>query len=600
MKITEVQCKTFRSWAGATISLNAPRVLVGGQNGTGKSGLRDCLAWVLSGDVPDLSGKGSGGELLVPDWTGVNDVTASVVIDGIGRVERNWTPQGQQLRVTGWTGNLTDQQAALYDKLGLSEAVLRVLVDARAFLRLDHADAKRLLLGLFNVTVPIETNDGQGPLNLTLDQLETAYKQKFEDRKAAKIRLKNLPPAVEPVSGPTYHPVEKYESMLVDLRSQLAESAKAIGETLGQRTVLQRSRAQLLTSKRNISGLSPDYLDPQIKALQDELALLDSVEPAAVPGERSEQRVEFLRSRIEALKAHKPASGCVLDGDVPCETAKIKFTNQAKAYQAELDAMPAASGPKKPSLKDELETKLAILQGAVADWANATAHNASMDRQVAEVDAELGALPDVSEGEAAIKALEVRIVKGEGVTRDARAFYAARTRYQEALQAQQAASGEVDRLERLCDLLGPSGARVEALGAALGAFEAKINPYLKPFGWKIAIQAEPWAVKVNRRLVQTYSASERYRIGVALQLAIAQVSGVSFAVVDELDILDKETNRIMGRMLYESEIEQIIILSTRNHEVALPKLTDTLSYRLGIDGGRSSVVEKVEGERTAS
>lgn len=603
MKITAVELKSFKSYVGTLVDTDAKRILLSGENGTGKSTLlRDAILWVLTGETPDISGKGSGGELLVPDWTGVNEVLASVVLDGAVRVERRWTPvTGQTLTVTDWTGNLTEQQNALYAKVGASAALLRVLVDARAFLRLDHADAKKLLLDVLNVQIPVLI--GAETVTHTLESLEAAYQEVFNLRRDAKAKVKGIPVPAAPTTATVFKPLKQYDERMQDLRGQLDAAQRAIGETVGQRAALtkqiadaegKRERCQtqwtLAQIDDDIANVEAEISSLTLKAQNQPMP--EPVSSGAVVGP---ERVAFLRNRVEALSAHNPKKGCVLDPDVPCETAKVAFSKRAKGLQGELDAMPT-SPTKAPVVPVDpaagLEAELGALRQRRDTVERTLQTYADLSTQIDAGQQALAALPDTSEQDDQIAAIAETIAKGVLIIKNATEFYDAQARHQKGLAQREAAQLDVDRLEALCTLLGPSGARVDALRDAFKGFETTINPYLKPFGWTVHLEADPWSVRVNRRLVQTYSASERYRIGVALQLALAQMSGVGFCVIDELDILDKATRDVVGRMLYQSEVGQIVILGTRDPGVPLPTLPVTICYRVGQTEGRSAIIER--------
>jgi hypothetical protein len=104
---------------------------------------------------------------------------------------------------------------------------------------------------------------------------------------------------------------------------------------------------------------------------------------------------------------------------------------------------------------------------------------------------------------------------------------------------------------------------------------------------------DPWQVVVNGRPIQTYSESEQFRIGVALQLAIAELSGLSFAIVDRLDMLDVHNRALATKMIFASPVQQVLVLSTRELEQALPKIPGALVHRLGKIDERTVVLETV-------
>ena len=57
------------------------------------------------------------------------------------------------------------------------------------------------------------------------------------------------------------------------------------------------------------------------------------------------------------------------------------------------------------------------------------------------------------------------------------------------------------------------------------------------------------------------SESERFRLGVVFQIALATVRGVRFVVIDLADLLDKERRKLTGLLLH-SDIDQAIVLAT--------------------------------------
>ena len=193
---------------------------------------------------------------------------------------------------------------------------------------------------------------------------------------------------------------------------------------------------------------------------------------------------------------------------------------------------------------------------------------------------------------AELAAEQERIAKGERLLQDARAHWQAVEAYDKAKAARTAQEAEVSRLEALVEQLGPKGARVPALAKAIGEFEAAVNPYVEPFGWTLTFSVDPWTVFANKRPVETYSRSERYRIGIALQMGIARLSGLSFAVIDEVDMLDAENRGALTKMLVSAPLDQIFILGTREPSQALRPIEGVIAYRLVNDEGTTEVAER--------
>jgi hypothetical protein len=597
MKISRLDLTSFKSFSGETFDLRSPRVFIAGLNGAGKTSLREGIRYALMGKAQALDGKGAGVDLLAPTFDVATGVKVSAWIDGIGSVTRAWLHGTTSLEVQGFEGSPTEQQAALLEKLGTSDPMLMACLDTSIFLNMHHADAKALVLALLNVTITVD-EDGT-PASYTLEQLDAAYDKAFEARKAAKQRVKGAFVPEKPVLPTTSVDLAAIEGRLTELRGQLAKEAAAIAGTEGQKAVLDRQLVEAL--KLTVVPTVPDDLDAQIEGLEERLALMEADVTAPAP-EAAPVRVgsptedpERIRALADKLSAFDPKKGCVLDARIKCPVAKLTFTNRGKDLREDLPAAaeppPAATPTVNPltSLRQELErlkaSKAAVLAATEANQAQTAAKE--------RIRAEMVALPDVSAAQAKIETLQESIRKGEGIQKTAQTYLSALTAHTDAVGRRQTLEAEVARLEARVAVLGPSGARVQALGDALGRFESAVNVSLQPFGWTIHFAVDPWGVVVNGRPVETYSRSEQHRIGIALQVAIADLSGLGFAVVDELDMLDAKNRETMGAVLLRSTLEQVIILGTREAESVLPRTSAALSaYRIGQQDGRSVILER--------
>ena len=584
MKITRLELTNFRAATGLVLNLDAPRVLVVGTNGSGKTSCREAIRWLLRGLSEVTDQRGSGQDLLAPH--GTQEVSAKLQLAGVGEVTRvHHTVGGSAFAVDTFTGTAGTQQQALYAKLQTSPEMLDAVLDTETFGRLHHADATALVLGLLNVKVRVPTrvlsSNDEVYSEYSLDELDIKWRTAFDQRKDAKRRLTVLPPvAAVPFPDTVKAMMErtessspadlllKIETRLGELRTEQGELRQAIGETIGKRSALQaeRERVEKLTKTQPSDNTA---LEQQRVDLQGEIAnaTYDPVRPAASPGQ---QVIQILRSKAEALEQHQPSGGCVLDGDVPCKTPAKQFALRAGAVRQEADILsqqqPASAVANPRNLQRELQAiqdqlKKAYQQRAAIEQAGG---------RLAEIDEDLSSLPETTEQEATLAELAEKISRGETLQKETQAYQQALAAADKALESRKALTDEVSRLETLVEQLGPKGLRVAALEAAMGKFETAINAYLATWGWTVEFEVEPWTVHVNGREWKTYSKSERYRIGLGVQFALAQLSGLSFALVDEADMLDVEKRRALAGMVNEAPLEQIIMFSTREPGEKLP------------------------------
>lgn len=596
MRIESVTLTRFRSGVDLTLPL-APRTFICGLNGAGKTSIREALKWGLTGRCDGTDAKGAGAEVLIP--LGQKDAAVSLHVEGLGKVSRSYSPHGgTAFSVEGFTGTAQIQQAALYAHLHTSPAFVEAVLDTEAFFRLHHGDAKALVMGLLNVRVPV------GDERFTLDELDAKHKAAFEERKLAKRNLQGVRPPEAPAPPATIldrqgQPVspDAVETQLTKLSGELGALQQETGGVIATRQGLEGELARLkaLPTPVPVDPIRQQVIDLETEIERLEQAIVRDI-TAEAPSEGPE-RVAFLQQRLDTLKQHTPANGCVMDPSVKCKTQARFFKDRVEALQWEIDhilareepeVVPAPESPlaahrrRLPSLQQELARAEAAQEGARA-----------AKKRMAEVVTELGALPTTEAQEQAIETLKARIAKGEALLAAARGHQQAIAAFQTAQARHQTLKDEVERLESEVDLLGPNGVRVQALSEALGAFTARINASLQPWSYEVAFSLDPWDVVINSRPFITYSKSERWRIAMAIQLAIAELSGLGIAVLDEIDMLTNANRNALASVLMQSPLTQIIFLGSRDESAALPKVKGVLSYRLAQQDGLTVVQEEV-------
>ena len=586
MRLTQLTLTAFRSFQKVALPLDAPRIVVAGVNAAGKTSIADAIRWVLTGACRGTDAKGAGAGTLIPE--GTQAAEASVTIQGLGEVARKYADGAGGFRVEGFTGTGQAQFQAVYEHLGTTPAFVAAALDSSVFLDLTHVEAKALILSLLDVQIPV------GSETITLDELERRYQRAFEDRRVAKKVLAGVVLPARPEGS--FPALPAIEDQLTKLRSEKGVLERQVGTVIGTREALTHEIARLDATLR--APLEPDITE-ELETAKNRLAEAEKLKLVAempiLTGER--QDAVFLRSRAEAIRVHTPKSGCVLDSDVPCKTPSKVFRARLAALR-EAIALAEASQPN--AAVRPAEGPLVALRQQLTHLEQRQARRQAMIDSAAQTEArlkaaqsELNALPDMGKQERELATLSERIGKGDVLLREARAHQAVVDAFERARADRTAKAADVTRLEAMVEELGPNGVRVPALAAALGKFESSTLRYLQPFGWVVTFQVDPWQVVVNARRVETYSRSEQYRIGIALQLAIAQLSGLNFAIVDETDILDTENRKALTHLLLTSPVEQILILGTKEVQHPLPQLPGVLAYRLVREGGLSGIHETI-------
>ena len=324
-----------------------------GRNGVGKTTVKTAIRWGLTGVCEQTDGRGLGWQTMVPD--GSDTLAVGLKFSNGMTVERGYTPNDKALLVNNNPAEITIAQNAVYAGLHVQPSWLNAVLETGYFVDLSHGDAKALVLSLLDVKVdinltPLASEQNRKVQRMTMDEVQAAHKDAFQKRATAKVSLKNhVVPAFQEPEGemPT---VEEVKQRLTDIRREKERLLATSGNVAGQRQALEQELRRLTATPAEIVPQAPAEAD--VEAIQAAIAEAESAMDAAVKELASRSvlvqkprvaqgdviPVEQLRSQASTLMNHQPRQGCVLDGNVPCETAKIKFTNRAKAIREEIES----------------------------------------------------------------------------------------------------------------------------------------------------------------------------------------------------------------------------------------------------------------------
>lgn len=576
MRIGNLQLSNFGSLRAATFTCDAPITLIYGWNNSGKSSVADALAWCLTGVCRGTDKRGRGLEHVLTAGAETMKVGLSLQPQPDGpanTIIRSYKGRSTALTIDGATDELAVQQANIERLLGYPSDILAALLDSRAFLDLAHADAKTVLLRVLDVKVRVDDED------LRLEQLEAKYQEAFEQRRQKKAELG----AVKVPDAPTDEApdIRQLEDQLQTLRDEEKIRLREAATDDGKRAALEAEHTAAANDWHRVEQAlaRTEDLSEAIAALEARLVSLDPPEghETTLQVHRSklaaaDGRLPMLERTVGQIQTHDPKKGCVLDQTIPCQTAAKHFSGQVGTLEqaiAELksdrdaarEALDAAREATKT--RDRVESDLRALrqrQGAREALATQLAqHKGTVDR----LHEEIARLPRVASIDPDLVALQARIERGQATIREARGVVDAWARHSEAKVRQAQLAKEVQALEQRVELLGPKGARVRALEAAVSIFESAINAALARFGYELHFAFDPWDVTVNGRSAVRLSESERLRVGLSLQLALADVTGLGLVVIDGADLLDGRNRGLLTELLADFD-GQAIVTATRD------------------------------------
>lgn len=614
MRIRRLRLEHYRSYRFADLPFTEERTVIVGPNASGKSSLGEAILWALTGRARDLDAAGRGTRAILADPSRATRVT--VEIDGLGPVTRvtdgrqttlDWGPPADGIGPVA-SGALGERQQQLFERLGASEDLLRVALDPWGALSLDHAEARALLLRLLRVEVDLGEALGAvaGARRVSADALDRIEAAAREQRLAAKRRLQALGTPREP-ERPAGPDPEALRAQLQALQAQAAAEQRRADRQAGRREALEARRAALARERdaveaerrrQNVDGLRARR--EALRAEQASLAgALEGTDPSALDREIAErqQALRTIEAVVARLRQHEPARGCVIHGAVPCQTpgaafgaALAELDQHAQQLRDRLAADQARLTTRRSQAarQRELDQEAAALEVALAHAEGLRARAEALERDLAALDHALAEEPPPPEPTpAAPRESLADALAGLEAALDAwRRYEVARARYEEQVAAVERARQEVEQLDRLCHALGPRGVRATALTEALEAFTASVNAHLGAWGYALAISPEPWQLVVNGRAVASLSKSERWRVSVALQLAMVAASGLGVAFVDEADGLDRANNAILAELVLRARIGsngspgQVIVAATRDPSDPLPQRPGLQAIRI--------------------
>lgn len=595
MRLIKLKLKNFQSWRDCDLSFDTPATLVLGKNNSGKTSLARAIEVLLRGatqlNKPGYKGKlqdmiTDGEKMATVDGlvvrTGLKLVTDALPNEVTVSIARNITAKGTETAVNGHPANRA--VADFFCPVGLldPDAVLSVVCNVSGFFALDEKKARAILESLVDQSVPNEMFTGLPDMQAylpgqpkTLDDLESAYDAVYAKRTQANAQFSGLKPIKKPIiPKPDDALVTKIETKLDELRGQRAQELRSEGER-SSKLRFQRQRESeikqaiaMTEAKLPSAGLSA--LAGRIKECKRALANAEQVQ---------EQRDKLTAFRATFSKNITSMTGlgatCVISDDVPCpldNAARKRFVDLWSSEMQKIDIanskLPEAAVRVHQAALDEVVRQHRLREITEPELKTLRQQLATVSGELQEAEKLVGE-PTVSPNP-----LDVRIGNGSAKLEEAhtlRREWVDWTTHEVDSKRLGTATTELDAL---CKALGPGGIREKLLVSRLSVLLDKLNGVLKGFGIVLALSdGQQWNPRLNGRAVATASESELYRAGIALQIAIAELSGLRFVVIDRADLLDGDNRKALFDAvkigLDAGYIEQAILLATMSNEKAL-------------------------------
>jgi len=570
MRIQSLTLKNFRSHQETVLELDRFN-FIRGPNGCGKSSIQMALEFLFAGRCEMTDAAGRGAEDLIR--SGAKELSVFATFENGETICRRRSARAHTVELNGKRVPIEAAQAHIEKRFAPSD-VLSAVLNAGRFIEMPEAEQKKLLARVLDagrIEIPDEVSDMLRAINeakpnlASMADVEAAHKRFHELRTKAGRALKAIGQMEKPETPEDSPSSQEVKKRLDDLRLQkeriIAQSAEATTAWEAMQTRLRQVQAEM-------AEISAEILAPEEEQRFVEVA------SKRADAEKLRQELADLTAKQKAIET----SIAEVEG-LGSKCPRCRQPVSKEAQRKELDA-----------LRKNLADVEDLLQGAkeeVSEYAGIEEAQVRLERhriasarrtKLEEEQSHLRGLakPNTADNNGRLTVLSERINKGERVLESVKQAEAERSQCEQHIAEKSRLEARLSLLDRLVDLCGPNGAMMTQTKERVSSFTARLNEHLGAFGYACKVTLDPFCIQI--RLPENggfwlslpqLSESERFRFGIAFQIALAKTTGLGLIVIDRADLLDKEQRRMSTKLLLCSGLDQAIVLATS--EGAAPK-----------------------------
>lgn len=563
MKLHHIHVENLLGARQIDLPITQPIQLVSGLNGAGKSSLRDAISLALTADLCRVSKKGEAAALLSEG--------ASAARVFVQTSERDY-----EVAISK-AGKITDGAAGIEP-----HPALPFVLDAARFARLADTERRGFLFGLLG----IETSHkaiGERMARRGLDEQKIAaalpvLRAGFAaGERHAKEMASQARGAWKAVTGEAYgsQKADGWQPAAVDVAG---DPSKKAGHACAQ---IVECEAQIASLQQQIGAAraARQAYEAEVirrERLRDQAKMVDRIRDRL---KTAEENVEACRAQLAAAGGEDPkAPGSYLLRGLASVTAEFvavaddvdpELTNRANAHLAEYRKLHGDPNgePGDPARADEIRRGL---QTAESGAANARRDLAAAEAAAAEL-AELEKTP--LEAPASVGDIEEQLrelaAKRDDWRADERKYRdAAGAAERRAKQISDAASHhqDVQQWSAIADALSPDGIQAEMIAEALDPLNRLLSEHAALAQWQPVRIGADMSITAGGREYRLCSESEKWRADALLAVAVAVLSGLRFAVLDRMDVLDatgrEDALYWLSDIAEAGQIDSVIVLAT--------------------------------------
>jgi hypothetical protein len=349
------------------------------------------------------------------------------------------------------------------------------------------------------------------------------------------------------VKSKNWRPEGYYPALDDYTEEELEQRARAAGDALEEAVRNQAVGEAEMQRLQQLAGALPDReaaLELALKALR-----------------KAQENVDAARKARANLPDTGAASG------IACPHCGGLLTIKRDLAATTLEKFTAAANAKDIRLAiADADGTLSRCQGAVATAGSA--HNAA-EQAVRESRTAAAAYEEAKSRQGSTQSIEV--ARGhEANARDA-------LKFKRQLEHAETAAARWELLQRVIDVLAPTGLRQKKLAGGIDAFNKALGELCGAANWRQVAVTEDIAVTYAGRPYALLSESEQFRVRTVLQLAMAMRDQSGMVVIDRADLLVGSGREELFNLLARCEMPALVAMS-----LARPGLAPELSkWNLG-------------------
>jgi exonuclease SbcC len=595
MRIKKLVLKNFGSHKDTTLTFEDVVSVIIGPNRAGKSTVLQAVEMALTGECERYRGRNADQTEI---FHGKESRFEIVMETSKGTVKRGRSTESPYLYWQDASGKIAEVEALMLRDIGCSKATISALFNTAAFLDMEPAQQREIIIAIAGIQISKEIllKAFDGPKGAadqidndvkTVADLDRLYKVFYEERTGINRQLRELKP-MEPRKGevPDIKGIKAklgtYEEKLKQLISKVASLKASNPESAITSIELQIAAAKEILAKQRdpieLKRLIEEHLHT-IKVEQDRVATAKQQKADIETQLVDLQATEILaRRNLELLKSFAKTGKCVAgDHDCPADKAvmadaasyaEVTLNNAIQKRATLANHYKVVCGQAKEDILERHKTRAQEINREEHLRLNKLSEIEELVKKLKEAkEKPAGNIEKlIAEEEIEISDLEARIKKGRMLLEEATDF----TYHQKRVAEVAAERAELERkrvlFEALVEFFGPNGIKKTLVQEKVLELEKEVNKFLKVMGFQVHFCEEGLEVsneehKIVRQL-NRLSGSERYCLGVAIQVAFARFTKFDLILVDDAEILYPDLRKALLMSLARSDLKQAIVALT--------------------------------------